>query len=70
MYPPLTASARHAELYSSSMHVIDLAKTDKKSKEHALVFNPLVSKFSLKRSLTKKITHTDRKQRKLLQALS
>ena len=27
MYPPLTASARHAELYSSSMHVIDLAKS-------------------------------------------
>jgi hypothetical protein len=47
MYPPPTASARHAELYSSSMHVIDLAKTGKKSKEHALVFNPLVSKILL-----------------------
>ena len=70
MYPPPTASARHAELYSSSMHVIDLAKIGKKSKEHDLVFNPLVSKFLLKRSLIKKITHADRKQRKLLQALS
>lgn len=52
------------------MHVIDLAKTGKKSKEHALVFNPLVSKILLKRSLIKKITHADRKQRNLLQVLS
>jgi hypothetical protein len=51
MYPPPTSSARHADLYSSSMHVINLAKTGKKtSKEHALVFNPLVSKILLKRS--------------------
>jgi hypothetical protein len=52
------------------MHVIDLAKTGKKSKEHALVFNPLVSNILLKRSLIKKITHADRKQRNLLQVLS
>ena len=70
MYPPPTSSARHADLYSSSMHVIDLSKTGKKTKEHALIFNPLVSKILLKRSLLKKYTCADRKQRKLLQAVS
>jgi len=62
--------ARHADLYSSSMHVIDLSKTGKKTKEHALIFNPLVSKILFKRSLLKKYTRADRKQRKFLQAVS
>jgi hypothetical protein len=52
------------------MHVIDLSKTGKKTKENALIFNPLVSKILLKRSLLKKYTCADRKQRKLLQAVS
>ena len=52
------------------MHVIDLSKTGKKTKEHVLIFNPLVSKILLKRSLLKKYTCADRNQRKLLQAVS
>jgi len=70
MHPPPTSSARHADLYSSSMHVIDLSKTGKKTKEHALTFNPLVSEILLKRSLLKKYTCADRKQRKLLRVVS
>jgi hypothetical protein len=57
-------------LYSSSMHVIDISKTGKKTKEHALIFNPLVSEILLNRSLLKKYTCADRKQRKLLQIVS
>jgi hypothetical protein len=52
------------------MHVIDLSKTGKKTKEHAIIFNPLVSKILLKCSLLKKYTYADRKQRKLLQDVS
>ena len=71
MYPPPTSSARHAGLYSSSMRVLNLQGSGKSSsRAHALIFNPLVSKILLKRSALKRVSHADRKQRKLLQVES
>jgi hypothetical protein len=68
MYPPPKSSARHVDLYSSSMRVLNLEKSGKSSsKAHALIFNPLVSKILLKRSVLKRASHADRRQRKLLQ---
>jgi hypothetical protein len=71
MYPPPTSSARHADLYSSCMRVLNLEKSGKSSsKAHALIFNPLVSKILLKRSVLKRASHADRKQKKQLQVES
>jgi hypothetical protein len=71
MYPPPTASARHAGLYSSSMRDLNLEGSGKSSsKAHALIFNPLVSKILLKRSALKRASQADIKQRKLLQVES
>jgi hypothetical protein len=71
LYPPPTSSARHADLYSSPMKVVNLEKSGKSSsKAEALIFNPLVPKILFKRSVLKRVSHADRKQRNPLQAVS
>jgi hypothetical protein len=46
------------------MKVVNLEKSGKSSsKAEALMFNPLISKILLKRSVLKRVSHADRKQR-------
>ena len=69
MYPPPTTSARHADLYSSSMRVINMEKCGLKTRVSnavALAFSPLVSKILLKRSAVKRAKAADRKMRQKL----
>ena len=71
MYPPPTTSARHADLYSSSMRVINMEKCGLKTRVSnavALAFNPLVHKILLKRSAVKRAKAADRKMRQKLLA--
>jgi hypothetical protein len=50
---------------------VNLQKSGKSSsKDEALLFNPLVSKILIKRSALKRVSHAERKQRNLLQAVS
>ena len=64
LYPPPTSSARHADLYSSSMKSVNLKKSGKSSsKAEALLFNPLVTKILLKRSaLSESLTLKESKE--------
>ena len=71
LYPPPTPSATHANLYSSSLKVVNLQKSGKSSsKAEALLFNPLVTKILIKSSALKRVSHAERKSQSVASCIA